>query len=330
MTATATATSTLPVRLRQMAESMRRKIDDLGSDRLTNTPKRQREAMRRRCDATNLEAAELAALLLATAHEAGDVPPAYASIRTRAEIERLTRRQTDSQGYYHVCLSEKHVANDDAACGFRSWLASQASPGDAARQAQSAATRRLEELDESVKFSNIPGFFPTPPAVIERMLEVADIAPGMIVLEPSAGKGDLAVAADKAGALVSCWEINHRLCEIVRAKGIDCACGDFLAATPPPEPVVDLVLMNPPFEDGASIEHVRKAFEWLRPGGRLVAVMPTSIAFRTDHRHGRFTEWREALGGTIEELPDGSFKSAFRPTAVNCVLLVVDKPGGAS
>jgi hypothetical protein len=32
-------------------------------------------------------------------------------------------------------------------------------------------------------------FFPSPPAVIERLMELADIEPGMRVLEPSAGQG---------------------------------------------------------------------------------------------------------------------------------------------
>jgi hypothetical protein len=37
----------------------------------------------------------------------------------------------------------------------------------------------------------LPGFFPTPLTVIERMLELAEIEPKHSVLEPSCGKGDI-------------------------------------------------------------------------------------------------------------------------------------------
>ena len=52
--------------------------------------------------------------------------------------------------------------------------------------------RRITEMESAGKFSTLPGCFPSPPAVIARLLGHAPIEPGHWVLERSAGKGDLA------------------------------------------------------------------------------------------------------------------------------------------
>ena len=52
-------------------------------------------------------------------------------------------------------------------------------------------------------------FFPSPPAVVVRLMELADIEPGMVMLEPSAGRGAIALPAAAAGATVDCCEVMH-------------------------------------------------------------------------------------------------------------------------
>ena len=49
----------------------------------------------------------------------------------------------------------------------------------------------MKQLEADVQFSNIPGYFPTPKPVVQQMIQKAHIAPGMKVLEPSAGKGNI-------------------------------------------------------------------------------------------------------------------------------------------
>ena len=43
-------------------------------------------------------------------------------------------------------------------------------------------------------------YFPTPPDVVDRLMEIARIELGMLCLEPSAGRGAIAVAMHAAGA----------------------------------------------------------------------------------------------------------------------------------
>lgn len=169
-------------------------------------------------------------------------------------------------------------------------------------------------------------FFPTPPALVDRLVEQADIRPGMRVLEPSAGKGDIADALRRAGAEVDVVEIGEPLRRILDAKGHHLAGSDF-DAFEAPQPY-DRVVMNPPFSMDA--EHVQRAHGMLVPGGRLVAIVSRGLAFRQDSRATGFRAWVAGLGGTLTDLPEGSFKSAFRPTGVATTLVVVDRPAAVA
>lgn len=166
-------------------------------------------------------------------------------------------------------------------------------------------------------------FFPSPPAVVARLMEMAKIERGMRVLEPSAGQGALAWACAAEGALVDCYEIQqgnafhiamaapHEMGRTVTA--------DFLTVVP--DPVYDRVVMNPPFLKQADIKHVTHALKFLRPGGLLVAVMSAGVTFRSDARTSDFRELVEHCGGRIEALPQNSFKSSG--TGVNTVIAVI-------
>ncbi len=179
-----------------------------------------------------------------------------------------------------------------------------------AREAELAAerdgSRQALEAQQTVNTLldyGIPGFFPTPPAIVKRMIELADIRPGMTVLEPSAGTGAIADAIRQAGVEPICVEINWTLAEILSKKGYRTYCQDFLTFYT----TIDRIIMNPPFEHGADIEHIRHAYTWLAPGGRLVAIASEGPFFRSDRKSIAFREWLDSVGGTSEKLPDGSF-----------------------
>lgn len=168
----------------------------------------------------------------------------------------------------------------------------------------------------------LPGFFPTPESLAARMAEMADIQPGQTVLEPSAGTGRLADAAKARGAAVSVVEMQSRLRDILAKKGHDIIASDFTEM--PAAPAYDRIVMNPPFEKGQDMAHVKRAYEMLKPGGRMVAVMGEGAFFRNDSTASGFRTWLESVGGSSEKLPDGTFKESN--TGVNTRLVVIEKP----
>ncbi|MFV3089579.1 PLxRFG domain-containing protein, partial [Pseudomonas sp. GW6] len=76
-------------------------------------------------------------------------------------------------------------------------------------------------------------FFPTSEAVVDAMLEAAEIAEGMGVLEPSAGMGHIADAIrEKTGVEPDVVELSGERRELLQAKGYHLAGDDFMAMQP--------------------------------------------------------------------------------------------------
>ncbi|WP_423454267.1 hypothetical protein [Ottowia sp. VDI28] len=90
----------------------------------------------------------------------------------------------------------------------------------------------------------------------------------------------------------------------------------------------DRIIMNPPFSKGRDIQHVRHAYDLLRPGGRLVAIMGEGAFFHSNKSAEDFRAWLDERGATNEKLPDGSFMDPALPvnTGVNARMVVIDKP----
>ena len=164
-------------------------------------------------------------------------------------------------------------------------------------------------------------FFPSPPAVVSRLLALADVQPGMLVLEPSAGKGAIAYACAKAGGLVNCFELMEAN---FAALAGDARLGsvrreDFLTVTP--DATYDRVVMNPPFAKQADIHHVTHALQFLKPGGLLVSVMGVGITFRDNRLTQEFRELMRERGADMEPLADGAFKESG--TMVRTVIVTI-------
>lgn len=153
-------------------------------------------------------------------------------------------------------------------------------------------------------------FFPSPPAVVARLLERADIRPGMHLLEPEAGRGDIAFACAAAGAVVDCYELMEENYQLLAAdrRLASVTHGDFLAQSP--EPRYQRVCMNPPFFLQADIRHVTHALKFLENGGLLTSVMASSVTYRDNKLTQDFRDLIRARGGDIEALPEGSFKAS--------------------
>lgn len=182
----------------------------------------------------------------------------------------------------------------------------------------------IKAAERALAGRKFDGYFPTPTKIVERMLEEAQIEKGNRILEPSAGKGNIADAITQdmgSDVDLSVIELVSDLRSILEAKGHNVVGNNFLEH----EGEYDRILMNPPFEKGQDIEHVRHAYDMLAPGGRVVAIMSEGPFFRSDKKSAEFREWLESNGGTSEKLPEGSFKDSDRSTGVNTRLVTIQK-----
>lgn len=167
------------------------------------------------------------------------------------------------------------------------------------------------------------GYFPTPAPVVQQLIDLAELQPGMTVLEPSAGRGAIAEAVAATGAVVDCVEIQEDHASVIFDAGYAnlVLLKDFL--TTGPGTGYDRVVMNPPFARQADIQHVTHAYRFVKPGGRLVAVMSSGVTFRNTTPSREFRVLLEAAGGDIHPLPDGAFQESG--TGVNTVIVVIPK-----
>jgi type I restriction-modification system DNA methylase subunit len=169
------------------------------------------------------------------------------------------------------------------------------------------------------------GQFDTPAAVGRLAVLAANIRDGMKVLEPNAGKGALVTQIRAAGDVhLFGYEIDpHRHAYLMQSlfyPAGGCGLADLL--TIEPAQTFDRVVMNPPFAGQADIKHVTHAMKFLKPDGRLVAIMSNGVAFRTNKATTDFRELMERHGGEITRLPEGAFKESG--TGVNTVMVTMD------
>jgi hypothetical protein len=165
-------------------------------------------------------------------------------------------------------------------------------------------------------------FFPTPVDVADRMVRWASICASHSVLEPSAGRGDLAKRIRQVTENVTVLELHEPFRNELRASGLFTVLdeADFLqhAAS------YDRIIMNPPFSKLQDQAHIRHAYNLLRSGGLVVAVSTPGWQYRQDAKSRAFKAWTEETGAEVEEMPEGSFSASG--TNVRTLLLRIRKP----
>lgn len=170
--------------------------------------------------------------------------------------------------------------------------------------------------------------YSTPERLARWMVELADIRPGMRVLEPQAGEGDLAdaIRAAAPSALLDVLEIEPTLQAVLQQKGYRLVGDDALRYRP--GPVYHRVLMNPPFTGLLDMWHILYAFDHLAYGGRLVTIAGEESARGASARSQAFQAWLREQQAYVQPLPGGPqgvFMESRRPTQVATCLIVVRK-----
>jgi SAM-dependent methyltransferase len=200
---------------------------------------------------------------------------------------------------------------------------------DRKAQGHTFASDPEEALDNAILTGEVTppsknGYFPTPKAIVMKLCDLADIQPGQTVLEPSAGQGAISTELYHRGAKVFACELLEANRKVLIGDGMPeinlFAEPDFMKLE------IDLrfdrVVMNPPFEKRQDVFHVRKAFDMLVPGGRLVSVMSAGVKFREDRIGREFRDFVDEHDGRIIDLPEGSFKESG--TGVNTVIVAIN------
>jgi len=150
-------------------------------------------------------------------------------------------------------------------------------------------------------------FYPTPERLARIAVDLADIGPDDTCREPSAGMGGLADLMPKDRT--HCIEVSPLHCKVLESKGHNVTQADFLAWSGDP---VDRIVANPPFSEGRWQAHTQHAATMVKPGGRLVAILPASAKGK-DLLPGFDCTWH------------GPYDNEFPGTSVSVVILKADR-----
>lgn len=288
----------IPAKLRTLADGMEKAIDGkMNSATSQQNPTRRRLAMAEgmRKDGEQLQKVQFLLRALADMHEAGTVPIELATIKTKSAAEAALSRYGGT-----MIQSAVDIANG--------------------KPPEDPKAKTLRDLDRELIGCKIPGFFITPKNIAAQVVELADIREGMEVLEPSAGRGDIAELVNH-GSKLTCIEYQQKLAGILELKGFNTICGDFLEHTG----VYDRICQNPPFERGQDISHTLHAYQLLKSGGRLVSILGEGAFFRNDKVATDFRDWLEERGAEVIDLPAGAFQGTITSTGVKARIVVIDK-----
>lgn len=167
----------------------------------------------------------------------------------------------------------------------------------------------------------------TPAWLADDMANLCDIRPHHRVLEPSAGRGALAIAATERVQRfhIDCYDLNSDCCNLLTELGFTARHGDFLRVSP--WQAYNRVLMNPPSHDDRYINHVLHAHDFLKPGGRLVALIVNRFMTGDTQLEAKLRELVSEWGRLYQiAYPD----FAIDGRSVGAAILVLDTPGGRS
>lgn len=175
----------------------------------------------------------------------------------------------------------------------------------------------------------LKSFYPTPEQLIKLMvskIEKTKYRKDLDILEPSAGRGDIADYLKKStywdngfsANSVDCIEINENLQRILNGKEHTLIFDDFLNFNTNKR--YDLIIMNPPFDKGDL--HLLKAIELVKKtGGQIISILNSETI------KNPYSLYRQDLKNKLEkyeadiEYHQEIFKKADRETNVEIALI---------
>jgi len=150
-------------------------------------------------------------------------------------------------------------------------------------------------------------FYPTPRKAAKIVIDALNLTGGETILEPSCGDGQIMdLLAEwhndpdegryRSRLTVTGVEYDAGRAGQARAKGHHVMTANFLQVAP--DARFDAIIMNPPFYGQHYKKHLDHAVKFLRPGGRLVCILPASAYY--DHGNA-VGEWHDLPVGSFAE-----------------------------
>lgn len=211
-------------------------------------------------------------------------------------------------------------------------------------------TMRLNHLLENVFYEEKQNeqFYPTPDDIVQKYiidtLKKEQFTANPLVLEPSAGRGNIADAIRDAypSARIDVCEINPLRREILELKNYNVVGDDFMkygatrdeskgknVLNDSVKNKYDFIVMNPPYNSGMDIRHVKRAFELLKPTGMIIAIISEGSAFSETRKDSvAFDLWLKDSGVVSKEYIDNKTYSNMldRPIAIGIGVITIRKP----
>jgi hypothetical protein len=321
-------------KLEELADGMQKTIDqkyNSATSKQRPTAKRLRVAESMREDARKLKQIQSFLYALSNCRKNNNIQTFenLKNIKTKAQAELIqVTHQMIENGWSDNSLESHYKSNKDAfdRLGISSLYDLKQTIEDKVMLMQINASgskeideteRKIKQLEIEIIQRKIPGFFPTPIELIAQLYKYANVTDSDLILEPSAGKGDiLDYLAFKRNSKenLHAVEINPTLREILKLKGYNVVESDFLSYNPTFK--YDKIIMNPPFEKGLDIDHVNHALSMLKPNGILVSIMGEGTFFRSFNKEKEFRQKLEQMGAFISPTIKDAFKNGFNSTGV--------------
>lgn len=185
-------------------------------------------------------------------------------------------------------------------------------------------------LSDAAVFQMENQYYPTPENIAKDMIEEAKIKPTDTVLEPSAGRGSLLKQITLKTSSYEAVEKNRTNANFLRAQGYKVHEGSFeeyYQEAVKSGKKFDKVVMNPPFCDGIEYVHIAMAYNLLKSGGRLIALIPENSTYYGTERGTKFSEFfinkHEEGYAESRELPINSFERSG--TNIDIMMIIIDK-----
>ena len=183
-------------------------------------------------------------------------------------------------------------------------------------------------------FTDNKDFYPTPEAIINKMLCDIDFKMIHSILEPSAGKGNIVEAIKKKEKFynttynkfsydIDCIEADQNLQSILKGKNFRVVYNDFLTYDTMKE--YDIIIMNPPFSNGC--KHLLKALEMQqRNGGAIVCLLNAETLKNPCTNDRQYLQRKLTEYNAKVEFIQDAFMDAERKTSVEIALIKVQLP----